>query len=191
MMREIKIVVCCIVSAALVLTGLSMAQGARNGNRGSGSAAVSTLSAAEEAGLLKMREEEKLAHDIYLKMYELYGMRIFSNIMVSEQRHMDAIKNLLDRYSLDDPAAGNEVGGFADVEIQEFYTKLLAKGQTSLMDALEVGVQIEELDIGDLKAVIKGTDNPDIETVYTNLFTGSLNHLNAFTYQLESLATGS
>ena len=38
-------------------------------------------------------------------LYKMWGLTIFSNIASSEQKHMDAIKTLLDRYGLDDPAA--------------------------------------------------------------------------------------
>ena len=61
--------------------------------------------------LTYMREEEKLARDVYIYLFDMYGSRIFDNISVSEQKHMDAIKTLLDKvWHLDDPAAGNEEG---------------------------------------------------------------------------------
>jgi len=54
--------------------------------------------------LTYIREEEKLARDVYLYLYDMWGSSIFDNISVSEQAHMDAIKTLIDRYGLDDPA---------------------------------------------------------------------------------------
>ncbi len=51
----------------------------------------------------------------------MWGLTIFSNIASSEQKHMDAIKNLLDRYSLDDPAAGNDIGAFSTVKSRQLY----------------------------------------------------------------------
>ena len=139
----------------------------------------------EEAGLLQLREEEKLARDIYIKMYALYGKRIFSNIIESEQRHMDAVKGLLDRYNLDDPAAGNDVGVFTSQEIQRLFDDLLARGIVSLAEAMEVGVDIEKLDIADLEKALSETTRRDITRVYENLLAGSYNHLEAFEDQLD------
>lgn len=42
------------------------------------------LNAAEIEGLLFMREEEKLAHDVYLALYAKWGLPIFQNIAQSE-----------------------------------------------------------------------------------------------------------
>lgn len=38
------------------------------------------LSAAEEAGILFMREEEKLARDVYLALNEIWQLRVFEKI---------------------------------------------------------------------------------------------------------------
>jgi hypothetical protein len=64
---------------------------------------VSELSAEEAASLLFMREEEKLARDVYNTLSATWGIQSFSIIASSEQRHMDEIKVLLDRYALTDP----------------------------------------------------------------------------------------
>jgi hypothetical protein len=141
--------------------------------------AVQPLSVDEAAYLLYIREEEKLALDIYQALYSEWQVRIFSNIANSEQRHFDAVGTLIDRYELSDPALPT-AGAFANGDLQALYDNLLAKGKLSLLDALQVGVAIEEQDIDDLKAAILATDNRDILTVYTNLLNGSLNHLSAF-----------
>jgi hypothetical protein len=144
-----------------------------------------TLSAAEIEGLLYMREEEKLARDVYLTLYEKWGMRIFQNISGSEQTHMDAVKTLLDRYDLEDPAAGTVVGVFTNPTLQELYEQLIDEGSRSLADALRVGATIEEIDILDLEERIAQTDKSDIQLVYENLMRGSRNHLRAFVSTLE------
>ncbi len=66
----------------------------------------------EVAGLQFMVEEEKLARDVYLTMFEEWDFRIFENIARSEQTHMDAIRTLLDRYDVNDPSADMAVGLF-------------------------------------------------------------------------------
>ena len=140
--------------------------------------AASGLSAEEAADLLYMREEEKLARDVYNAMHELWGTPIFQNIARSEQTHMDAIKLLLDRYGLTDPALAP--GQFTDPSLQALYNQLIAQGSTSLADAMNVGMLIEQTDIADLQERLAQTDHADIQLVYTNLLNGSYNHLAAF-----------
>ena len=146
---------------------------------------VGDLSEEEAQGLLYMREEEKLARDVYLTLYDKWNFPVFSNIARSEQQHTDMVKALLDRYGLQDPAEGQGIGQFTNPDIQALYDKLVAQGSTSLADALKVGAAIEEIDILDLKERIAQTDNADIKTVYENLMSGSENHLRAFVSVLE------
>ena len=136
------------------------------------------LSPKEEAGLLFMREEEKLARDVYQVLSAKWGLRVFENIAESEQQHMDAILYLLGKYDLEDPALGP--GEFDNSDLQKLYNYLVAKGEASVVDAIEVGVTIEETDIEDITNYLNTTDKNDIINVYTNLLEGSYNHLEAF-----------
>lgn len=144
------------------------------------------LSDKEKASLLLMREEEKLAHDVYLKMYELYGKQVFKNIAASEQTHTNAVKTLLDTYGLTD-SAKNLAWEFTSPQIQTLYNSLVEKWSTSLTDALIVGATVEDLDIKDLQEQSKDIDNADILLVYSNLERGSRNHIRAFTKNLKSV----
>ena len=56
---------------------------------------ASDLSTTEAEALVFMREEEKLARDVYQLLYAQWGQKVFSNIAVSEQQHMDAVALLL------------------------------------------------------------------------------------------------
>ncbi len=147
--------------------------------------ATTDLSEAEAEGLSFMREEEKLARDVYLTLYEQWGIRIFQNIAKAEETHMSAVAGLLERYGLPDPAADTAVGVFANPELQALYDQLVEKGSQSLADALRVGALVEEVDIIDLEDYIDQTDNEDLLLVYQNLLKGSYNHLRAFTSTLE------
>jgi len=140
---------------------------------------ASDLSDEEAASLLYMREEERLARDVYNALYEVWGQPTFQNIAASEQAHMDEIKLLLDRYGLSDPALAP--GQFTNSSLQALYDQLVAQESASPADALKVGAAIEEIDIRDLQDRIAQTDNADIQWVYNNLMSGSYNHLNAFT----------
>ena len=141
------------------------------------------LSDLEVAGLLYMREEEKLAHDVYVTFYSQYETPNFQNISQSELTHAESIKTLIDRYGLADPVS-SEIGVFTNPELQVLYTELVARGSQSLAEALRVGAAIEEIDILDLKEHLAQTDNADIQLVYENLLAGSENHLRAFVAKL-------
>jgi hypothetical protein len=145
------------------------------------------LSAAEAEALLYMREEEKLAHDVYVTLYDQWGVNTFQNIATSEQAHTDAIKALLDRYGLDDPAS-SQIGVFTNSDLQALYDQLVARGSQSMAEALKVGAAIEEIDILDLEKRLAQTDNADIQQVFNNLLNGSKNHLRAFasTFQAQT-----
>jgi hypothetical protein len=144
------------------------------------------LTMAEAEALRYMREEEKLAHDVYLALYEKWGLQIFYNISNSEQTHTDAIKTLLDRYGVADPAAGKAPGVFTDSKLQDLYNQLVEQGRKSLADALRAGAAIEEIDILDLEERIAQTDKTDVRLVYDNLTKGSRNHLRSFVSTLKT-----
>lgn len=153
--------------------------------RGGGRSAVPVLTQAETGDLLFMREEEKLAHDVYVALFDEWQLPVFSNIAGSEQRHMDAVLGLINRYGLEDPALG--FGVFANAELQELYDNLVASGQKTELDALMAGALIEEVDMEDIVSAMERTDKADIRNVYANLLAGSENHLRAFVSNIEAL----
>ncbi len=140
----------------------------------------------DEANALKfMREEEKMARDVYLTLYEKWALRPFINISKSEQVHMDVMLTLLKRYELKDPAEGNDVGVFENDELQKLYDQLVEDGMNSAVDALKAGALIEEVDIRDIQEILdEKVDNQDIKLVLGNLLRGSGHHLNAFVWNL-------
>ncbi len=141
----------------------------------------------EISGILFMREEEKLARDVYLYLYEIHPLRPFLNISKSEQAHMDAIKYLIDTYDLVDPVGENPEGLFQNEELQQMYDELIENGSKSREDALKVGALIEEVDIIDLQHELDGiAENEDVKRVYQNLCNASENHLRAFVRVLRS-----
>ena len=187
-MKQKKIIKSIVSLAVVILVAMPVCAG--NGN-GSGEG-IKPLSEEETSYLNFVREEEKLARDVYLLMYETYGAKIFSQIAVSEQQHMDTMLKMLDKYGLDDPAADesgetNDYGVFTNQDIQSLYDKLVAQGDGSYVEALKVGVFIEEFDIDDITMAINDTDpdHVDLVTAYENLMEGSKNHLAAFCSTLE------
>lgn len=150
---------------------------------------VGTLTDAETTGLLYMVEEEKLARDVYQFLATKWNLVLFTNIAQSEQTHMDALQGVIDAAGLTSPVTGT-AGTFSNSDLQALYNELTAKGSLSLADALLVGGAIEEIDIRDLQSTIAATSNSELSRVYTNLLSGSYNHLQAFAREYE-LQTGS
>ncbi len=138
-----------------------------------------------ENDLIQLREEEKLARDVYLYLYTEWDQWIFSNIAKSEQQHMDAVKGLLDKYHIEDPVDIDIQGQFEDQDLQNLYDDLIAAGMESMEAALHVGATIEDLDIFDIYEMIEhATGFEDVTSVYENLSKGSRNHLRSFVGQL-------
>jgi len=147
---------------------------------------LGTLTLQEQQDLLFLREEEKLARDIYLFSFDLYGNGVFNNIASSEQQHMDAVLSLLKAYGLKDPAS-SERGVFKEKVLQDLYNELKVASEVSLLDALIVGATIEDLDINDISIFESQTLKADFLNVYDQLKCGSRNHLRSYTSQLNVL----
>ena len=128
-------------------------------------------------------EEEKLAHDVYTKMYELWGARVFGNILKSELTHQDEVLRLLTARGITDPRTGT-LGTFNNADLQAFYNQLIAQGSQSATEAYKVGVAIEERDIADINTQLKTASDTDVITVLEKLRRGSENHLRAFNRQI-------
>lgn len=160
-------------AAAIALAGL-----------GAGFLAAAPASAATsgqtEDMLTYLVQEEKMARDLYLELADEYGVRQFTNIAKSEQKHMDAVRVLLDRYGITDPTVGDAIGEFDNPEIQALYDELLAKGMISLAKASKVGITVEKVDIADIKDMLTDSPAADITAVLNSLKSGSYNHLSAF-----------
>jgi hypothetical protein len=143
------------------------------------------LTQAEVTDLKFLREEEKLARDVYLYSYNKYQVSIFNSISQSEQTHMDSVLSLLNKYGITD-SASTEIGVFNNADLQLLYTNLTNQSNTSLIEALRVGATIEDLDINDIDDFIGNTTKSDLLTVYNNLTCGSKNHIRSFTSQLSA-----
>jgi len=128
-------------------------------------------------------EEEKLAHDVYSAMFELWGSKVFGNILKSEATHQSQVLTIMNTRDIADPRSSEE-GVFQNQELQDLYNQLIAKGSKSAVDAYEVGVSIEELDIDDLTKMLATAKDADVIAMMENLRKGSENHLRAFNNQL-------
>lgn len=154
------------------------------------------LTETQAADLSFTRDEERMALDLYTLFAEVYenelpgrgrggsrdGTGIFSNISDSELTHTTTVLEKLETYCLPDPAWHMDDGEYIDEHdaIQTLYDEWEEQGLTSLDEALQVGIELEQKDIDDLEALIEKVNPEDIEAVYLNLCEGSLNHWAAF-----------
>ncbi len=143
-----------------------------------------TVTETEAAGLLFMREEEKMARDVYAYLYEKYKLPVFKNITKSENAHMSAVLRLMAGLKITDNSNNNS-GEYTNTHIAELYAQLIEMGNLSIIDALKVGVLIEQTDIADLQKELLTVENASVKTVYSNLLKGSEAHLKAFTWNLK------
>jgi len=150
-----------------------------------GSLPIEALSQEEMEAVTFLREEEKLARDVYATLALSWNIPVFSNIARAEQRHMDHVALLLERNGVPDPVSDDTIGVFSNPELQSLYTSLVSTGESSLEEALRVGATIEDLDIADINEMLAESDNLDIALIGHNLNKGSRNHLRAFSRALE------
>jgi len=167
----------------------------------------------EETHLVFMREEEKLARDVYRFLAAEYPEVIaFQNIDDAEQQHTTKVKETLDIYGIPDPNPYTDdvdsEGEFLGVDYGAYfegkYEFLINWGQDSELDALRVGAFIEELDMLDIvtcpKAIrdlyglevddcgLEYTDNSNLQNVLGALLEGSENHLRSYVGNIEAIA---
>ena len=177
-------------------------------------ATAGQLSLSEEAHLIFMRSEEKLARDVYLTLGEMYPKQpVFNTIAtLSEQRHTDTMRDLLIKFRIDDPEPNADEPGYIGVFESPYFDfyfmgkfDFLIGKAADLLSALKVGALIEELDMEDINFCndtiyevfqldggtpcgLTATDVRALENTLENLLAGSENHLCAFISQIGPIA---
>jgi hypothetical protein len=187
MKTDICVVGKCLVGLLLLSSFMGCASDGTAGGTAlttGGEAANGAATASERADLTFIREEEKLAHDVYVSLGGLWDLQVFSSIPPSESGHMAAIGTLLVAYGIPDPITADVANQFSDPTLQGLDTQLLAKGAVSVDEALQVGALIEEYDLVDIGARRAHSTKPDILAAYDQLMLGSRNHLRGFHSQL-------
>lgn len=180
-----------LIGSLLLASTAFAAGGPRNGDGGGRSADTASsgdLTTIEVSDLQFMREEEKLARDVYLTMDQYWGDRtqVFAQIALSEESHTSTVDYLLNKFGVEDPVVNDTIGVFTNEELQALFDELVAKGKNSFVDGLFVGGLIEEKDMRDILAAINQTDERAIILAYSNLLDGSKSHLKAFVKVIEA-----
>lgn len=196
-----------VASLMFATAGSVMAAGPGGGGGGGGA-----LDATEASHLTFMREEEKLARDVYLTFAGMYPSQgVFNNIATtSEQTHTDTMRDKLVQYNLPDPNPDTNnlpasIGVFSGAEWGSYFTgkfnDLTAWGSNSELDALYAGAFIEELDMHDIADCpqimvdngyndpcgLNYTDANGLINAYSSLIDGSESHLRSYVGQIEAV----
>lgn len=165
-------------AGALLAVGLAAGQS----SAATPTAGTATATPALTDALRFASDEERMARDLYAAIADRYDDALpFSRITTSEQRHLDAVSGLLDRYGVADPADGSAAGHYADPAVQRLHDTWWAQARRSLDDAYDVGVALEQRDIADLEKTIAADLPSDVDAVLGRLVRGSQMHLRAFT----------
>ena len=93
---------------------------------------------------------------------------------------MDQIAVILKTYNYFNPTLTRAPGVFRDKSLQALYYDLIEQGSTDVLAAMQVGRDIENLDIKDIQLMLKSTMPTDMKLALNNLLRGSINHLAAF-----------
>lgn len=169
------------VLATVLLSGQAVAAGPVSSDP------TPALDPYETATLLYLREEEKLARDVYATLYEGWEKNVFLNISRAEQNHMGALLKQIEKFDLEDPVTDDTAGAFTDNALVVLYVELVDTGNHSLLNGYQVGGRIEEQQIADLELAIAETDEPSLINAYGNLLAASRNHLRTFVSHVSSL----
>jgi hypothetical protein len=143
--------------------------------------AATRPTAAQKLQLQYIVEEEKLARDVYLYLAANVTTSKFANIAKSEQTHMDQLAVILKTYGYWNPTLVRKPGVFYNKSLQSLYNDLIKQGSTDVVAAMQVGRDIENLDIKDIQEMLEAPTMPaDMKLALNNLLRGSINHLAAF-----------
>jgi hypothetical protein len=171
-------------TASPTATGSRSAESSSGASSSGASPTGSASTPADERAILQyLIEEEKLAHDVYQRFAQLWGVGIFDNIRASEVTHQEILLPVLAARGIPDPRTG-QAGTFTDQRLQQMYDQLVQQGSASLNDAYRAGVAIEEQDIADLNEDLRALTAPDAVSALQRLLAGSQNHLQAFRARL-------
>lgn len=169
---------------------------------------TATLDVNEQTHLIFMREEEKLARDVYLTLGTMYpDSAIFGKIDDSEQTHTNAVRLMIEKYGLEDPNSNDNIGIYTGEDYDWYFTEkfklLVERASISELEALYVGAFIEELDMMDInqcpEVIVETdngiddetacgkiyTDNEDVYNLYESLLDGSDSHLEGYVKNIE------
>ena len=199
-----------LVSGIIVTAALCAIPAFGAGNSRSAGQVTLSVDFNEETHMVFMREEEKLARDVYITLGDSYPDAIvFSNIDDAEQQHTTTVKDKLAKYDIDDPNTDDTVGAYTGEDYGWYFTEkynlLVGWGEESELDALYVGAFIEELDMLDIvqcpKVIVDThnkikdssdcglnyTDNSDLQSMLESLLEGSKNHLRSYVGNIEAV----
>lgn len=145
--------------------------------------ATSPLTADEIEFLYAMREDEKLARDLYAYFWTRYPTAPqIQRISKAEESHIAAIETVLDYYEISYPAM-SAPGVFEDSTRQALYDELALKSET-MLEAFQTMAFVEDRDLFAYKMVQSQITNANLSLLIENMIKASTNHLKAAIRQI-------
>jgi hypothetical protein len=150
-------------------------------------APATSLSDDDRRTLLHVSEQEKLARDLYVTLSETWRLDVFHTTSGSEDIHADALRTLLGRYKLPDPALGLGRGEFSRSDLAERYDDLIARARFSPVEALKAAASVEELEIDDMSTRLARVQATEIQNVLESVVSSDKHHLRSLVVALRKL----
>lgn len=144
---------------------------------------TASLSADEIEFLFALREDEKMARDLYTVFAAKYSTAPqIDRIAAAENSHIAYVEAVLDYYEISYPAM-TAAGLFEDAKRQAIYNELADKSGT-LLEVYATMAAVEEESVSAYKSVQSEITNENIALVITNMIKASSNHLKAAVCQI-------
>jgi len=157
----------------------------------------------QKYSLAYMWNEERLAQDLYLNLYNVNSdaIQLYNIALKSEAYHIELVENLVKAYDLNITNLVDYTQNYSEAElkampagtygvtaIQDLYNTLYNNGAASVQASLEVGCMVEVTDIDDLdKYIIDAKENQALIDTFNLLKDGSYSHYWAFDRALKNL----
>lgn len=133
-----------------------------------------------EKRLLKQIDEERMAYKLYTELFKAHPeIKILKNMIAAEKRHFSALVNYA-KSNHPDLKTGQLNGMFKVRETEKLYDEWLKEGKASSEKAVEVGIELEKMDIEEITDFLHLNPKPELTAILKRLKQGSKKHLAAF-----------
>ena len=131
---------------------------------------LTKLTPVEQQGLLYMVEFEKMLADMYNLMSARTGSAVLKEIADTKTRHMFIIADQIDKYGVENPLSGRQIGEYKHPGFQKLYDDLKVSTPNSESTAIELGRQLENTLIRDLQFYLESLhDHSDLINMYNKI----------------------
>ncbi len=126
--------------------------------------------------LLKQIDEERMAYKLYTELFKAHpDIKIFKKIIAAKKQDFSTLVNYADVH-YPDLKPGALIGLFKVRETDKLYDKWLKKGKASSEDAVDVGIELEGMNMEEITDFLKLKPAPELAHILENLKADSRKH---------------